>query len=59
VAWTVLEALCPLGEKALHRYVSLLAAASELAMLGQKTMQYIYDALQQLKDRLIETWRLW
>jgi len=51
--------LCPLGEKAPHRYVSLLAAASELATLGQKTVQYIYDALQQLKDRFIETWRLW
>jgi hypothetical protein len=37
-AWTVLEALCPLGEKAPHRYVSLLAAASELAALGQKTV---------------------
>jgi hypothetical protein len=38
VAWTVLETLCPLGEKASHRYVSLLAAASELATLGQKTV---------------------
>jgi len=38
VAWTVLEALRPLGEKASHRYVSLLAAASELAALGQKTV---------------------
>jgi len=37
VAWTVLEALCPLGEKTPHMYVSLLAAASELATLGQKT----------------------
>jgi hypothetical protein len=59
VAWTVLEALRPLGEKTPHRYVSLQAAASELATLGQKTVQYIYDALQQLKDRLIEAWRLW
>jgi hypothetical protein len=59
VAWTVLEALRPLGEKASHRYVSLLTAASELATLGQKTVWHIYDALQQLKDRLIEAWQLW
>jgi hypothetical protein len=38
VAWTVLEALRLLDEKALHRYVSLLTAASELATLGQKTV---------------------
>jgi hypothetical protein len=59
VAWTVLEALRPLDEKASHRYVSLLAAASELATLGQKTVQYIYDALQRLKDHFLEAWRLW
>jgi hypothetical protein len=34
VAWAVLEALRPLGEKAPHRYGSLLAAVSELAALG-------------------------
>jgi hypothetical protein len=55
----ILAALRPLGEKAPHRYVSLLAAAPELRTLGQKTVQYIYDALQQLKDRLTETGRLW
>jgi len=54
----ILAALRPLGEKAPHIYVSLLAAASELRTLGQKTVQYIYDALQQLKDRL-EAERLW
>jgi hypothetical protein len=54
----ILAALRPLGEKAPHRYVSLLAAASELRTLGQKTVQYIYDALQQLKDRLGAE-RLW
>jgi len=31
----VLEALRPLGEKAPHRYAVALAAASELATLGQ------------------------
>ena len=55
----VLAALRPLGEKAPHVYVSLLAATSELEMLDQETVQYIYDALQQLKDRLTETGRLW
>jgi hypothetical protein len=55
----VLAALRPLGEKAPHRYVVLLAAASELETLDQETVQYIYDALQQLKDRLTEAERLW
>jgi hypothetical protein len=55
----VLAALRPLGEKAPHRYVSLLADASELATLGQKTVQYIYYALQQHRGRLLETERLW
>jgi tetratricopeptide (TPR) repeat protein len=59
VAWTVLEALRPLGEKAPHRYVSLLAAASELRTLDPETVRYIYDALQKLQDRLTETGRLW
>jgi hypothetical protein len=36
-----------------------LAAAAELATLGQKTVQYIYDALQQLKNHFLETWQLW
>ena len=55
----VLTALRPLGEKAPHRYVHLLAAASNLETLGQETAQYIYDALQQLKDRLLKTGCLW
>jgi len=55
----VLAALRPLGEKAPHRYASLLAAASELRTLDPKTVEYIYNALQQLKDRLIEAGRLW
>jgi len=55
----ILAALRPLGEKAPHIYVSLLAAASELRTLGQKTVEYIYDALQQFKNRLTETGRLW
>jgi hypothetical protein len=57
VRW-VLTALRSLGEKAPHRHVSLLAAASELRTLDQETVQYIYDALQQLKDRL-EAERRW
>jgi hypothetical protein len=55
----VLAALRPLGEKAPHRYVSLLAAASELETLDHETVEYIYDALQQLRDRLIEAERRW
>jgi energy-coupling factor transporter ATP-binding protein EcfA2 len=55
----VLAALRPLGKKAPHRYVSLLAAASELRTLGQKTVEYIYVALQKLKNLLTETGHLW
>jgi hypothetical protein len=55
----ILAALRPLGKKAPHIYVSLLAAASELRTLDPETVQYIYDALQQLKDRLLKTGRLW
>jgi fermentation-respiration switch protein FrsA (DUF1100 family) len=60
VAYTVtvlpiLAALRPLGEKAPHRYVSLLAAASELETLGAETAWYIYDSLQQLSCRLHKT----
>jgi tetratricopeptide (TPR) repeat protein len=55
----ILATLRPLGEKAPHRYVHLLAAASELEPLDRGTVEYIYDALQQLKDRLLETERLW
>jgi len=49
----VLAALRPLGEKAPHRYVHLLAAALEQETLDSKTVKYIYDALQQLKSRLL------
>jgi len=55
----VLEALRPLGEKAPHRYVVALAAASELTLLDQETAEYIYVALQQLKTHLLETERNW
>ncbi len=55
----VLETLRPLGEKASHRYVVALAAASELETLDQETVQYIYVALQQLKDRLSKAERRW
>jgi len=55
----VLEALRPLGEKAPHRYVVALAAASELETLNQETVEYIYVALQQLKTHLLETERNW
>jgi hypothetical protein len=58
VGW-VLAALRPLGEKAPHRYVVALAAASEPETPYQETAQYIYDALQQLRDRLLETERHW
>ncbi|NAZ32812.1 MAG: hypothetical protein GU356_00710, partial [Pyrobaculum sp.] len=56
---TVLETLRSLGEKAPHRYVSLLAAASELEMLDQETSRYIYVALQQFKNSLTEAERRW
>jgi hypothetical protein len=55
----VLAALRPLGEKAPHRYVSLLAAASELRTLYPETVWYIYDTLQQLRGRLTDTERIW
>jgi hypothetical protein len=55
----VLAALRPLGEKAPHRYVVTLAAASELETLDQETAQYIYYALQQLRSRLLKAERRW
>jgi hypothetical protein len=55
----VLAALRLLGEKAPHRYVAALAAASELETLKQETAWYIYDALQRHKDRLLEAERRW
>jgi hypothetical protein len=56
---SILTVLRLLGEKVPYKYVSLLAAASELERLDQETVEYIYDALQQLKDRLQRTERLW
>jgi hypothetical protein len=55
----VLAALRPLGEKAPHRYVVALAAASELETLDQETARYIYYALQQHRGRLLEAERRW
>ena len=55
----ILAALRPLGEKAPHRYVRLLAAVSELETLDPETARYIYDALQRLRGRLLETKRRW
>jgi predicted aconitase with swiveling domain len=55
----ILAALRTLGEKAPHRYIFLLAAASELETLGPETVQYIYDTLQQLKNCLPKTGRIW
>jgi hypothetical protein len=55
----VLAALRSLGERAPHRYVSLLAAVSELRTLDQETVWYIYDALQQLRSHLLEAGRIW
>jgi len=59
VVLPVLAALRLLGEKAPHRYVSLLAAASELEPLNQETAWYIYDVLQQLKDHLLKMRHRW
>jgi len=50
----VLAALRLLGEKAPHRYVEVLANASEFTTLKQETARYIYDELQQLKNRLLK-----
>jgi len=55
----VLAALRSLGEKAPHRYVVALAAASELETLNPVAAQYIYAALQRHKDRLLKTGRRW
>jgi len=55
---SILTVLRLLGEKAPHIFVSLLAATSELERLNPETVEYIYDALQQLKDRF-EAERLW
>jgi hypothetical protein len=55
----ILAALRPLGEKAPHRYIPLLAAASELLLPYQETALYIYNALKHFKNRLLETGRRW
>jgi KaiC/GvpD/RAD55 family RecA-like ATPase len=58
-ALPILAALRPLGEKAPHKYVATLVAASQLKTLDPETVWYIYDALQQFKDRLLEGGRIW
>ncbi len=55
----ILAALRPLGEKAPHRYIPLLAAASELWLPYQETALYIYNALKHFKNRLLETESRW
>jgi len=56
----VLAALRPLGDKAPHRYVTVLAiAASELAMTDDEIMDYIYAELQRIKNRLYVPGRSW
>jgi len=55
----VLAALRSLGEKAPHRYVVALTAASELKTLGPETARYIYYALQQHRGRLLKAKRRW
>jgi hypothetical protein len=57
--WPVLAALRPLGEKAPHRYIVALATASELIAPYQETALYIYNTLQQLKNRLSESKQIW
>ncbi len=59
VVLPVLAALRPLGEKAPHKYVVALAAASELETLNPGAAWYIYDALQQLKDRILRAEHRW
>jgi hypothetical protein len=51
----ILMALRPLGEKAPHRYVAVLAAATERETLDGVAVQYIYDTVQQLWFHLLET----
>ncbi len=49
----VLAALRSLGDKAPHRYVTVLAiAASELVVTDDEIMDYIYAELQRIKNRL-------
>jgi hypothetical protein len=56
----VLAALRPLGDKAPHRYVTVLAiAASELAVTDDEIMDYIYAELQRIKNRLHVPGRSW
>jgi len=55
----ILAALRPLGEKAPHRYIPLLAAASELWLPYQETALYIYNALKHFKNRLLEMESRW
>jgi hypothetical protein len=49
-----LMAWSPLGEKAPRRFVHLLAAVSRPVMLDSETVRYIYDALQELRNRPLD-----
>jgi len=49
-----LMAWSPLGEKAPRRFVHPLAAVSRPVMLDSATVQYIYDALQELRSRPLD-----
>ena len=54
-----LLAWSPLGEKAPRRFVQLLAAVSRLMILDSATVQYIYDALQELRSRPLDAECRW
>jgi len=56
----VLAVLRSLGDKAPHRYVTVLAiAASELVVTDDEIMDYIYAELQRIKNRLHVPGRSW
>jgi tetratricopeptide (TPR) repeat protein len=55
----ILAALRSLGEKAPHRYIVALAVVSEPETPYPETVWYIYDALQQLRGRLLKAQRIW
>jgi hypothetical protein len=55
----ILAALRPLGEKASHRYVAVLAAASVLTTLNRRTARYIYNVLHQLESHRLEMEPIW
>ena len=55
----ILAALRTLGEKASHRYVAVLAAASVLTTLNRRTARYIYNVLHQLESHRLEMEPIW